>query len=69
MENFKAMHCQSSVNILSNLSVYEYVQFLEGEEASLLETMQTGFRVYLASYLVGSGASLLGEKVARARRH
>jgi len=41
----------------------------KGEEASLLETMQIGFRVYLASYLMASGGSLLGDKVARARRH
>jgi hypothetical protein len=38
----------------------------KGEEAFLLETMQTGFMVYLASCSVGSGGSLTGDKVARA---
>jgi hypothetical protein len=38
----------------------------KGEGASLLETMQTGFRVYPASCLVSSGGSLLRDEVSRA---
>jgi len=47
--------------------IFQYMNMFNswnGEEASLLKTMQTGFRVYLASYLVVSGDSLIRDKVA-----